>query len=171
MAKSKSLRELLGTKIKALYDIENELIEALPKMAKAATDSDLKEAFESHLEETRSQAEKLENIFDLLGEDKEALESEAIRGLVKDGEWLIKNVEEGDALDTALIGAARSVEHFEMAKYMAAQEWAEMLGQEEVSSLLTEIFEEENAADEKLSELGTVIAERLNNDEDEEEDE
>jgi ferritin-like metal-binding protein YciE len=171
MAKSKSLRELLGTKIQALYDIENELIQALPTMAEAATDSDLKEAFETHLEETKSQAEKLENIFDLLGEDKEKQKSEAIRGLVKDSEWLVKNVEEGDALDTALIAAARSVEHYEMSKYMAAQEWAEMLGQEEVSALLTEIFEEEEATDEKLSELGTLIAERANNDEDEEEKE
>jgi ferritin-like metal-binding protein YciE len=170
MAKSKSLRELLGTKIRALYDIENELIEALPTMAEAATDSDLKEAFETHLEETRNQAERLEEVCDLLGEEKEKLKAEGIRGMVKDAEWLVKNVEEGDALDTALIAAARSVEHYEMAGYMAAQEWAEMLGQEEASSILTEIFEEEEAADEKLGELGTLIAERANNDEEEEDE-
>jgi ferritin-like metal-binding protein YciE len=165
---AKSLKELLGTKVRALYDIEHELVAALPTMAEAATDPELKEAFETHLDETRNQAERLEEVLDLLGEEKEKLKAEGIRGMVKDAEWLTENVEEGDALDTALIAAARSVEHYEMSGYMAAQEWAEMLGEEEASSILTEIFEEEEDAEEKLSELGTQIAERINNDAEEE---
>lgn len=168
MAKSKTLRELFVTKVKALYDIESELVEALPKMAEKATDPDLKEAFQHHLEETEFQVKRLEDIFDLLSEDREKLETEAIRGLVKDAEWLMKNVEEGDALDAALIGAAHAVEHYEMAKYMGAQEWAEMLGDEGVASLLEETFEEEQQASEKLTELGTTICERLSGDEEEE---
>jgi ferritin-like metal-binding protein YciE len=170
MAKSKTLRELLVTKVQVLYDIETQLVEALPTMAEAATDPDLKEAFREHLDETRGHVSRIENIFDLLGEDKEKLESDAIRGLIKDGEWSIKNVEEGDALDTALIGAAMSVEHFEMAKYISAQEWAEMLGEDEISDILTETFEEEENASEKLGELGTEIAARVNENEDEKEE-
>ncbi len=170
MAQNKTLREMFLTKIQALYDIETELVEALPKMAEAASDSDLKTAFEEHLDETQGHVERLENIFDLLGEKPERLEVEAIRGLVRDGEWVIKNTEEGDARDAAIIGAARHVEHYEMAGYMTAQEWAEMLGDEGVSALLEETMEEEEAADEKLSELGTQIAERLNEDVESEEE-
>ncbi len=164
MAKKESLRDLFLLKIQALYDIESELVEALPEMAEAATDSDLKEALESHLTETRGQLTRLENIFDLLGEEKEKTKVEAIRGLVKDGEWLVKNVAEGDTLDVALISAARAVEHYEMAAYMAAQEWAELLDDEGVSALLEKTFEEEEAAEEKLAMLSTQICERLSND-------
>lgn len=163
MAKSKTLKELLVMKIQSLYDIESELTEALPKMAEAATDPDLKEAFREHLDETRGHVSRLENIFDLLGEEKEKLEVDAIRGLIKDGEWCTKNIEEGPALDTALIGAARAVEHYEMAKYMVAQEIAELFEEDEISELLTETFEEEENSDEKLSELGTEIASRVSN--------
>ena len=170
MAQNKTLRDMLVTKIQALYDIESELVEALPKMAEGATDPDLKEAFREHLDETRVHVKRLEEIFDLLGEDKKKLEVEAIRGLVKDGEWVMKNTEEGDARDAAIIGAARHVEHYEMAGYMGAQEWAEMLGDEGVSALLEETLEEEEAAEEKLSELGTQITERISGDEDEEEE-
>ncbi len=171
MAKSSTLRELLVVKIQSLYDIESELVKALPEMAEAATDPDLKEAFREHLDETRGHVSRLENIFDLLDEEKEKLETDAIRGMVKDAKWCMKNIEEGATLDAALVGAARSVEHYEMSKYMAAQEWAEMLGEEEISDLLTETFEEEENSDEKLSELGTEIASRLNNMEEIEPDE
>jgi ferritin-like metal-binding protein YciE len=170
MAKSKTLRELFITKLQHLYDIESELVEALPKMAEAAKDSDLKTAFEDHLEETKEQKERIETIFDLLEEEASPLKSEAIRGLVKDGEWMMKNSEEGAARDAALIAAARAVEHYEMAGYMGAQEWAEMLADEGVSSLLEKTLEEEQAAEEKLSELATQVSERLNSDADEDEE-
>lgn len=161
MAKKETLRDLFITKVQALYDIESELVEALPTMAEAATEPGLKEAFRMHLDETRGQVARLENIFDLLGEEKETLKVDAIRGLIKDAEWLTKNVAEGDPLDTALIGAARSVEHYEMAAYLAAQEWAELLEDEGVSELLQETFDEEEAAEEKLSEIAIEITERL----------
>jgi ferritin-like metal-binding protein YciE len=170
MAKSKTLKELLKVKVQSLYDIENELVAALPTMAEAATDPDLKQAFTDHLEETEFHVKRIEDIFDLMGEEKDKAKSEAIRGLVKDAQWLVKNVESGDALDTALIAAARGVEHFEMSKYMAAQEWADMCGDEGVSALLEETFDEEEAAEEKLGELATTIAERISGDEDEEEE-
>jgi ferritin-like metal-binding protein YciE len=161
MAQNKTLRDMLVTKIQALYDIESELVEALPKMAEGATNPDLKEAFRNHLDETRIHVQRLEEIFDLLGEEKEKLEVEAIRGLVKDGEWVIENTEEGDARDAAMIGAARYVEHYEMAGYLGAHEWAEALGEDKVAELLEETLEEEEGAEEKLSDLGTEIIEKL----------
>jgi len=171
MAKATSLRELLIVKLQALYDTEGELVKALPKMAKAATDEDLSAAFEDHLEETKAQVERLENIFDLLGEKAKKIKGDAIRGLVTDSEWVIKNTEEGDARDIALIAAARYVEHYEMAGYMGAQEWAEMLGDEGVAALLEETLEEEEKAEEKLSEIATQITERLAEDAEEEDEE
>lgn len=158
---TKSLRELLVTKIKGLYDIESELIEALPKMAEAATDEDLKSAFREHLEETRVQAKRLEDIFDILGEEKDKMKLDAIRGLVSDGESLMSDAEDGDSRDAVLIASARAVEHYEMAEYMGAQEWAEMLGEEEVAPLLQENLYEEEKAEEKLAELGALITERI----------
>ncbi len=170
MAKSQTLKELLVTKVQSLYDIESELVEILPTLAERATDPNLKEAFQDHLEETRGQVARLESIFDLLDEEAEKLKVEAIRGLIKDAEWLIKNVEPGNALDAALIGAARYVEHYEMAGYMGAQEWAELLEEEEVASLLQETLGEEVGAEEKLSELATEVCARLSLDDAEEED-
>jgi ferritin-like metal-binding protein YciE len=154
MAKSETLRDMLIVKLKALYDIETELLDALPKMAEAATEPSLKEAFTSHLEETRGQLARLESAFALLGEKKEKEKVEGIRGMIKDAEWLIKNTAEGAALDTALVGAAQAVEHYEMALYAAGQEWAEKLGSEEVAALLKETEAEEANAAMKLGNLG-----------------
>lgn len=159
------------TKVQALYDIESEIVDAMPKMIENASDQDLKDALERHLAETREQVTRLENIFDLLGEERDKQKSEAIRGLIKDAEWMMKNVAEGDPRDVAIISASRSIEHYEMSSYLGAQEWAEMLDDEGVSALLEETFEEEEAAEEKLSELATEIAERMSGDEDEEDDE
>lgn len=170
MAKSKTLKGLFLVKIQSLYDIENELVEALPKMEEVATEPDLKEAFREHLDETRGHVSRLENVFELLGEEPEKMKVEAVRGLIKDAEWCVKNVEEGDALDAVLISAARSVEHFEMSKYMAAQEWAEMMGEDEISDLLTETFEEEENADEKLEGLSSDIIGRVKEGDESEDD-
>lgn len=170
MTHIKTLRELFVVKIQSLYDIESELVKALPKMAEAATDLELKDCFREHLDETRGQVARLENVFEILGEDKEAIEVDAIRGLIKDGEWVINHAKAGETLDTALIGAARAVEHYEMAKYMAAHEMAEMLGEDEVADLLSETFEEEENADEKLDEIGKQIAEGARNGENEDEE-
>jgi ferritin-like metal-binding protein YciE len=156
-----TLKELLVNKIKALYDIESEIIKALPKLSEAATDEDLKAGFDEHLAETEEQARRLEEIFEILGEEPDKLESEAIRGLAKDGEWVAKNIDEGDARDANLIAAASYVEHYEMAGYMAAIMWAKELGENDVADLLKESLEEEEAADEKMSKLGKTITKRL----------
>lgn len=161
MTHVKSLREMLIAELKALYDIESELVTALPKMVKEASDPDLKTALEDHLEETEEQVSRLEEAFDLLGEKPERERVEAIRGLVKDAEKHMKEADDGDARDLMIIHSGSHVEHYEMAGYISAQEWAEMLGDEGVSALLEKTLEEEENAEEKLSELGTQIAERL----------
>lgn len=162
--KIETLHDLLLVKLQALYDVENQLIKALPKMAKAATDKKLKAAFTEHLEETKGHAEKLEKIFDLFELKPGKITSEAIRGLVKDGDWVAKNVKDADARDAGLIAAAQYVEHYEMAGYGTAKEWADVMGHIEAGNILSVILEEESMANEKLTDLATSgINERSNN--------
>ncbi|MES2223580.1 MAG: DUF892 family protein [Patescibacteria group bacterium] len=154
--KPKDLQALLITKLSVLLDIEQELIKALPKLAKAATDKDLKNGFTTHLEETKGHAKRLEQIFTLLGAKPErSMKSAGIRGIIEDGGWVIKNVKPKEALDANLIAAASYAEHYEMAGYMSALIWAEELGFSEVSELLEANLKEEVMADEKLVKLGT----------------
>ncbi len=156
-----NLRTLLIQKVNALYDIESELVKALPKMAKAATTPELKKGFEEHLEETKNQVERLEEIHRILGEEPKKLKAEGIRGLVKDGEWVIKNVVPKEAMDANLARAAQYVEHYEMAGYMAAIDWAETLAETEIVDLLNDTLEEEIAADDKLAMVGGEIDQNL----------
>lgn len=155
------LKSLLIQKLQALYDIESELVKTLPKMATAAKHADLKDGFRNHLAETKEQVKRLEEAFDILGEKPKKLKAEAIRGLAKDGDWVIKNVKGKEALDVNLIAAASYVEHYEMAGYMAALKWAELLGEIEVADLLEATLGEEEMADEKLAELGVAIAKKI----------
>ncbi len=151
-------------KLKAIYDIEAELVKALPKMAEAATDPELKDAFTHHLEETEAQVERLDQVFDLMEEKPAKSKVEAIRGMVADAEWIIENTEEGDATDLALISAARRTENYEKAGYAGVVEWAGLLENDEVAELLVENMGEEEEADNKLEHLGTLIAARLKDD-------
>ncbi len=167
--KYETLHDLFILKLQALYAIENELVKALPKMAKNATDEDLKEGFTMHLDETRTQVERLEQAFTLLEMKQTKTKVEAIRGLAKDAEWVIKNINEDRARDAALISAARYVEHYEMAGYLTAIQWAQELGYDEVRILLEETLQEEMGADEKLAGLAQEkIDDAANSDEDDE---
>jgi ferritin-like metal-binding protein YciE len=148
-----TLNDLFLLKIKALYDVENQLVKALPKMAQKASDPDLKAGFKDHLQETKGHVARLEKIFASLKLRPQATKVEAIRGLIKDGEWVMKNVKNKEALDAALIGAAQYVEHYEMAGYGAAAEWAKLLGMDAAAKLLAQTLEEEEGADEKLNDL------------------
>lgn len=152
-----TLRDLLITKLQALYDVESEIIKALPKMAEMSSDETLAEIFESHLEETKAQAGRLEQAFEILGTKPKKLKVEAIRGMVKDSEWLIDNIERKEVLDAALITSARYVEHYEMAGYMSAKELSELLEEDEVTDLLDETLTEEQAADMKLAAAAIVV--------------
>jgi ferritin-like metal-binding protein YciE len=166
------LRDLLLTKIQALYDVENQLVKALPRLVKKATNDDLKNAIDMHLKETEGHVERLEQIFEQLGEDPKKLKSEAIRGLVDDADWVVKNVMEPAVRDAGIVAAASYTEHYEMAGYTMAREWAKLLGEKDVADLLDANLKEEVAANDKLSKLAAEsINEQANAvDEDEEEE-
>lgn len=170
--KAMSLKDLFRIKLQALYDVEHELVKALPKMAESATDAELAAAFESHLEATKAHVERLERIFGSIDEKPKKLKVEAIRGLIDDAEWLMKNVSGATALDAALDGAAAHVEHYEIAGYGTAIEWARLLGLDSAADLLEETLEEEQEAADALASLAAskLDQEALGSDENTEED-
>ncbi len=150
MAKINTLQDSFLAKLQALYDIENEIIKALPKMVEAASDPELKDALSSHLEETKEQAHRLEQAFEMLEEKPKKLKAEGVRGIIEDGKWVM-DADAPDALkDAMLASAARYVEHYEMAGYMSAIEEASLLGYDDIAELLSDSLSEENAADDKL---------------------
>jgi len=149
-----SLRETFVEELKDLYDAEKQLLKALPKMAKAAEHEELKAAFESHLEETQTHVQRLEEVFEAFGETAKAKKCKAMQGLVEEGQDLIDE-EEGDA---ALICAAQKIEHYEIASYGSLRTWAEMLDEAEAVDLLQETLDEEKATDEKLTEIAESAA-------------
>lgn len=158
-----SLHELLLLKLNSLYYVEQQLIEALPKIAEAASDPELASAITQHLGETKGQLTRLDDIFTSLGEKAEAVEVAAIDGMIEDADWCIENVEKGPALDAVLIAAAQGVEHYESASYGSALAWANIMDHVDASELLAETLEEEEAANEKLNELALGgINERAN---------
>lgn len=158
--RSMTFRDLLLTKLKALYDIESVIIDNLPKLVEAASSRKLRAVFEDHLKETKEQSKRLEECFKLLDTKPEKLESDAIRGLVKDAVWVIENMGDSDILDLALIGAASYVEHYEMAGYNLAIHIAEKIEENDVADLLNMSFTEEESADGKLNDLAADLAEK-----------
>jgi len=150
---SDSLRDLFTIKIRALYDIESELVKALPKVAESCTDSSLKAAIIQHLGQTKDHVERIKKIFDLIGERPKKIKVEAIRGLVADTEWVIKKAVSDGTRDAGIIASAQYVEHYEMAGYRSARNWAALLGEDQASELLQETLSEEEAIDHKLNAL------------------
>ena len=149
-----SLDELYVDALKDLYSAENQLIKALPKMAKAAEASDLRKAFESHLKETQRQAERIERIFSDRGSGSpKGKKCAAMEGLLEEGKEVMEEDMEPDVMDAALIGAAQKVEHYEIAGYGTARAWARLLGYEKAARLLEETLKEESAANEKLTQI------------------
>lgn len=148
-----TLNDLFLNKIKSLLDIEEQLVKALPKMAKAATNRELKGGFTQHLAETKNHVRRLEEIFKQLGKKPARLKVDGIRGIIKDGEWVIKNIKPKEALDANLIAAASYVEHYEIAGYLAAIAWADKLELNDAAQLLEETLNEEMSVDHQLAEL------------------
>lgn len=146
-----ALKELYIDELKDLYDAENRLVKALPKLAKAATSEKLRSGFEEHLEQTRGHVSRLEEIFDALGEKATGKKCAGMMGLVKEGEEIM---EEDFA---ALISAAQRVEHYEIAAYGCVSTWAELLRESEAGALLEKTLEEEKETDQKLTELAEEI--------------
>jgi ferritin-like metal-binding protein YciE len=154
---AENLRELLIENMKDVYDAEHRIAKALPKMAKAADSSQLRTAFETHLEETKRQITRLEQAFDILDESAKKKECKATVGLLEEGEEAMEE-EDPNVRDAALICAAQKVEHYEMAAYGCLRTWAELIGEDEASRLFQTTLDEEGETDKKL----TSISQSLN---------
>ncbi len=152
-----SIRDLLVDEIRDLYDAEKQLVKALPKMAKAASNSELSEAIENHLEETRGHVERLERAFEMLGVKAKSKPCKAMKGLIEEGAEAMKQDLPDPLSDSAIIGAAQKVEHYEMAGYGTLRAWANALGLDDVAGLLDETLGEEEAADQKLTDIAGGI--------------
>jgi ferritin-like metal-binding protein YciE len=146
-----SLQDLFEHELKDLYSAETQISEALPKMAQAATSSQLKQAFENHLEETQEQIGRLEEIGSKLNITLTGETCEAAKGLIKEGQNLMKEGAADEVMDAALIGAAQRIEHYEMAGYGCARNYAKLLGHDDAAQLLQKTLDEEKRADEKLN--------------------
>jgi ferritin-like metal-binding protein YciE len=165
------LKELYIDELKDLYNAENQILKALPKMAKAATSEELRAGFLEHLEQTKGQVQRLETIFEQLGESPKGKKCKGMEGLIEEGSEAMDQWD-GEVLNAALIGAAQRVEHYEMAGYGTVIAFAEILGESEHVFLLNETLEEEKETDEKLTELaGDINAQANQGAETEEEEE
>ena len=149
----KTLKDLFLDELADMYDAEHRIVKALPKMAKAATCPDLKEAIQSHLRETEGHVKKLQQAFQCFGEKAKGKTCEATVGLLAEGDEIAADFKGSPAINAALISAAQKVEHYEMASYGCLHEWAGLLGNKEAAGLLQEILDEEKAANESLSKL------------------
>lgn len=149
----KTLESLFLDELADMYDAENRLTKALPKLAKAATHSDLRAAFESHLNETQGHVAKLKKVFESFGKPARGKKCEAIVGLLKEGQEIQADNKSSPTINAALVSAAQKVEHYEIASYGCLREWADQLGNQPAAELLQEILDEEKAADQKLTEV------------------
>jgi ferritin-like metal-binding protein YciE len=150
-----NLKELLVDELRDLYYCEKQLVKALPKLAKASTSPELRQAFESHLEETEDHVTRLEKAFEMLDEPVKAKTCHGILGIIEEGSELIKQhrKDKGPSLDAGLIAGGQRAEHYEMAAYGTLRTWAQALGEDELADLLSATLNEEKAADQKLSQL------------------
>ena len=154
---NQGLKDLYIDELKDLYNAENQLVKALPKLARAAASDELRQGFEEHLEQTKGHVERLEKIFQMLDESPKGKKCKGMEGLIVEGSEVMEQDYEGSLLDAALIGTAQRVEHYEIAGYGTARSFAESLGQTDHVSLLNETLEEEKETDQKLTELAKQV--------------
>ena len=153
MATEKSLHDAFIDELRDTYDAERQLTKALPKLAKAASSPELRDAFESHLEETRGQIDRLERVFESLDEQVRGKHCDGIAGIIEEGKSIMEEDFDETTMDACLIAAGQRAEHYEMAAYGTLIAWARAMGHAEVADLLEQTLDEEKAADEKLSGL------------------
>jgi len=151
------LKQLYIDELKDLYNAENQLVKALPKLVKGAQSNELRQGFEEHLKQTKGHVQRLEQIFEMLGESPKGKKCKGMEGLIEEGSEVMDEDYEGSVLDAALIGAAQRVEHYEIAGYGTVRNMAELLGESDQVSLLEETLQEEKETDEKLTELAKQI--------------
>ena len=159
---NENLKKLYVDELKDLFSAENQLLKALPKMAKAASSDELRTGFEEHLEQTKVHVQRLEEIFESLDESPKGKKCVGMQGLVKEGSEVMEEGFEDAVSDAGLIGAARRVEHYEIAAYSAVCEFANVLGQAKHASLLEKTLAEEKQTDDKLADLAKEINSRAN---------
>jgi ferritin-like metal-binding protein YciE len=156
--KDSDLHELFLDELADMYHAEHQLTKALPKMAKAAESDELRTAFEMHLNETETQITRLEEVFDSVMAKVNSKTCEGMKGIISEGEEMLKEMKNTSALDATLIAAAQKVEHYEIASYGTLAAWARQMGHQDAAELLEETLSEEKAADEKLTQIATSIA-------------
>jgi ferritin-like metal-binding protein YciE len=154
---AENLHELFVDELKDIYDAEKQLTKALPKMAKAAESPDLRAAFEEHLEITRMQVNRLEEVFKSLGMAARGKTCEGMKGLIEEGQEMMEELEQGATLDAALIASAQKVEHYEIASYGTLATFAEIMGHQDAKDLLGQTLDEEKEADERLTQVAGHI--------------
>ena len=146
-----TMDDLLLHGLKDIYYAENQIVKSLPKLIEKATNRDLNKGLRDHLEETKNQIARLDQVFKKLGEDPQGVKCPAIDGLISEADEVAGEVADKDVLDAAIVGAAQAVEHYEIARYGTLIAWAESVGHDDVVRLLTTNLNEEKAADKKLS--------------------
>jgi ferritin-like metal-binding protein YciE len=152
-----TLEELYISELRDLYSAENQLLKALPKMAKGASSPELKDAFERHLEQTKRHVERLEQLFEQLDESPKGKTCQAMKGLIEEGSEILKEEGEDSVLDAGMIVAAQKVEHYEIASYGSVRTFANLLGQDEAARLLQSTLDEESETNEILNGLAETV--------------
>ena len=152
-----NLQDLMKEDLKDVLHAENQIIKALPKMIKSATNSQLQQAFQMHLEETKVHAERVEQVMEILGMPVKTKPCKAMQGIIEEGKEVMGEDAEDDVMDAALIGAAQKVEHYEIATYGTLCTYAELLGLRDAKKLLGQNLEEEKRTDAKLTQLAESV--------------
>jgi ferritin-like metal-binding protein YciE len=167
---TKKLDDLFHDTLKDVFYAENKILEALPKMANATNHRALKEAFQKHEKQTQEHVARLKKVFEEIEESPQGKKCDAIEGIVKEGEEIMKDYEGSPALDAGLLASAQAVEHYEISQYGTLKTWAEMLGHEDSIELLEETLEEEKDTDAELTEIARDFMNAEAEDEEEEEE-
>ena len=152
-AKEKTLDDLFFETLRDIYHAEKQIVRALSRMAKATKTDELREAFEAHREETESQIERLEKVFEMIGKRPRGKPCEAIEGIIEEGKEVMEDFKGSDALDAGLLAGAQAVEHYEISRYGTLKAWASQLGLNDAVKLLDETLKEEEQTDKKLTNL------------------
>ena|SRR5947209_874273 len=152
-----SLQDLMVDQLKDLYNAEGQLIKALPRMAKAASNPQLQQAFTTHLEQTKGHVERLEQVFESLGQSAKGKTCKTMKGLIEEGKEMMGEDAEPEVMDAGLIAAAQRIEHYEMAGYGCVRTYAQMLGNKEAAKLLQQTLDEEGKTDKLLTDLAEKV--------------
>jgi ferritin-like metal-binding protein YciE len=155
--KLENLEQLFLQELRDLYDAENQITDALPKMIEAAHYGQLKDALQEHMDVTRTQIQRLDQVFSILGEDASGQTCKGIKGILKEGVEIVSAGGDNATVDAGIISAAQRVEHYEMAGYGTVRTYAELLGQQQIAQLLQQTLDEEKEADETLTEIARSV--------------